>query len=47
MIRRRPTASLAAAGALLLSSLLAGCAGNDPHYTLKDIKGLVSPLEFR
>ncbi|MDE2050841.1 MAG: SCO family protein [Gammaproteobacteria bacterium] len=45
--RRRPIAALAAAGALLLSSLLAGCAGNDPHYTLKNIKGLVSPLEFR
>ncbi len=44
MIRRwRP----AAAGALLLACMLAGCAGSDPHYTLKDIKGLVSPLEFQ
>jgi len=44
MIRRcRP----AVAAALLLSSMLAACAGKDPHYTLKNITGLVSPLEFR
>lgn len=44
MIRRcRP----AAAGVLLLALMLAGCVGSDPHYTLKSIKGLVSPLEFQ
>lgn len=37
----------AAAGAFLLVFLLAGCAGNDPHYALKNITGLVSPLEFQ
>jgi protein SCO1 len=48
VIRRcRPPGALAAAGALLLGTLLAGCAGSDPHYTLKSIAGLVSPLEFQ
>jgi protein SCO1/2 len=27
--------------------MLAGCAGSDPHYALKNITGLVSPLEFQ
>jgi len=48
MIRRgRPLASIATAGALLLMCTLAACAGKDPHYTLKNITGLVSPLQFR
>ncbi len=45
--RRRPAALLAAAGALLLTAVLAGCAGSDPHYALQSINGLVSPLEFQ
>lgn len=44
---RRPAALLAAAGALLLTAVLAGCAGSDPHYALKSVNGLVSPLEFQ
>jgi len=36
-----------AAGALILTAMLAACAGSDPHYTLKNITGLVSPLQFR
>ena len=36
-----------AAAALLLTALLGACAGRDPQYTLKDITGLVSPLEFQ
>lgn len=44
MIRRcRP----AAAAALVLAFMLAGCAGSDPHFILKNITGLVSPLEFQ
>lgn len=38
---------LRAAAALFLTALLAACAGSDPHYTLKNITGLVSPLEFQ
>jgi protein SCO1/2 len=45
--RRRPRAAPpAAAGALLLASLLAACAGHDSSYALKNVTGLVSPLEF-
>jgi protein SCO1 len=33
--------------ALILTGALAGCVGSDPHYTLKSIRGLVSPLEFQ
>ena len=40
-------ASLRAVGALILTASLAACAGSDPHYTLKNITGLVSPLEFQ
>ncbi|HEY6515333.1 MAG TPA: SCO family protein [Steroidobacteraceae bacterium] len=49
MIRRRqwPAAWLAAAAVLLLTAALAGCANSDPHYTLKNISGLVSPLDFQ
>jgi protein SCO1/2 len=36
-----------APAALVLSGALAGCVGNDPHYTLKSIRGLVAPLEFQ
>ena len=36
-----------AATALILTALLAACAGSDPHYALKNISGLVSPLEFQ
>ena len=46
MIRRRRPARLAAAAALLLTAALAGCA-RAPHYALKDIRGLVSPLDFQ
>lgn len=35
------------AAALMLTAALAGCVGSDPHYTLKSIRGLVSPLEFQ
>ena len=35
-----------AAGALLLTAMLAACAGRDPHYTLKNITGLVASLQF-
>ena len=45
--RRRPVTWLRGTTALILTGMLAGCAGGDPHYTLKDIKGLVSPLEFQ
>jgi protein SCO1/2 len=31
----------------LLSVALTGCANTDPHYTLKSITGLVSPLDFQ
>jgi len=46
--RCRPQAApLAAAGALVLTTLLAACAGRDASYALKNVTGLVSPLEFR
>lgn len=47
-IRRRclPALVLRAAGALVLLGFGA-CTGNDPHYALKNITGLVQPLEFR
>jgi protein SCO1/2 len=45
--RRRTAAPLAAAGALILTALLAACAGRDSSYALKDVTGLVSPLEFQ
>jgi protein SCO1/2 len=46
--RWRPRAApLAAAGALFLTALLAACAGRDPSYALKNVTGLVSPLEFQ
>jgi len=35
------------APAALVLAALAACAGNDPHYTLTSISGLVSPLEFK
>src|SRR5690242_11246606 len=44
---RRPAAPLAAAGALILTALLAACAGSSPPYTLKNITGLVPALEFQ
>jgi protein SCO1/2 len=44
--RPRPIAWLAAA-TLILTAMLIGCANSDPHYNLKNISGLVSPLEFR
>lgn len=44
--RRGPAGPLAAAGALLLTVLLAGCTRSDPPYALKNVTGLVSPLEF-
>ncbi|HEX4266922.1 MAG TPA: SCO family protein [Steroidobacteraceae bacterium] len=33
--------------ALILTAMLAGCAGRQQNYALKSISGLVSPLEFR
>ena len=45
--RRLRAAPLAAAGAIVLTSLLAACAGRDPSYALKNVTGLVSPLEFQ
>jgi protein SCO1 len=36
-----------APAALILLAALAGCVGSDPNYTLKSIRGLVSPLEFQ
>lgn len=49
MVRCRCRAAvwLRVASALILTSLLAACAGRDPHYTLKNITGLISPLEFQ
>lgn len=48
MTRGRPRAAwLRAAGALALTALLAACAGRDPSYALKNVTGLVSPLEFQ
>ena len=44
---QRPATWLAAAAALLLTATLAGCANSDPHYMLKNITGLVSPLDFQ
>jgi protein SCO1/2 len=46
-LRQRALSALVPMMALLLSGALAGCAGSDPHYTLKSIKGLVAPLEFQ
>ncbi|MGH8201536.1 MAG: SCO family protein [Steroidobacteraceae bacterium] len=45
--RQGPAAWLAAAAALLLTAALAGCANSEPHYSLKNITGLVSPLDFQ
>lgn len=45
--RHRPATALAAAGALVLTALLAACAGRDSSYALKNVTGLVSPLEFQ
>ena len=45
--RLRQSAPLTVAGALILTALLAACAGRDSSYALKDITGLVSPLEFQ
>jgi protein SCO1 len=36
-----------ALAALLLTGVLAGCVPRDPDYSLKSIRGLVSPLEFQ
>ena len=36
-----------APAALILTAALTGCVGRDPHYSLKSIRGLVSPLEFQ
>jgi protein SCO1 len=33
--------------ALILAVALAGCAGGDQHYALKNVTGLVSPLDFQ
>jgi protein SCO1 len=33
--------------ALILAVALAACAGSDPHYALKNVTGLVSPLDFQ
>jgi protein SCO1 len=33
--------------AFVLALALAGCAGSDPHYALKNVTGLVSPLDFQ
>jgi protein SCO1/2 len=45
--RHRPTRPLAAVGALILTALLAACAGRDSPYALKNVTGLVSPLDFQ
>jgi protein SCO1/2 len=50
MIRRLQKwapAALILTTALVLTGTLAGCVGSDPHYTLKSIRGLESPLEFQ
>jgi protein SCO1 len=36
-----------AAALILTAAALTACVGNDPHYALKSIRGLVSPLEFQ
>ena len=43
--RRRQTAR--AMAALVLSAALAACAGSGPPYALKNISGLVQPLDFQ
>lgn len=45
-IRCRPGTALAAGGFLLMG-LLAACAGRDSPYVLKNVTGLVAPLEFQ
>jgi protein SCO1 len=45
LMRRRPAALLVAA-AVMLSAALTACAGSGPPYALKNITGLVEPLEF-
>lgn len=45
--RTRSASALASASALFLTAVLAACAGNDPHYALKNITGLVAPLDFQ
>lgn len=45
--RRRPRTALVAVSALLLTAALAACAGRDPPYVLKNVTGLVAPLEFQ
>jgi len=37
---------LARAAAIALASLLGACARNDPPFALKDVRGLIAPLEF-
>ncbi|HEY7888377.1 MAG TPA: SCO family protein [Steroidobacteraceae bacterium] len=44
-VARRRRAALSVA-ALILSAALAACAGSGPPYTLKNITGLVQPLDF-
>jgi len=47
--RPRPVAALLAAAAILLLTLLAGCArdASDPNDALKNVTGLVAPLQFQ
>lgn len=35
------------AGCVVLTAVLAACTARDPSYALKNVTGLVSPLEFR
>jgi protein SCO1/2 len=44
--RRGGAPALATAAGLALAGMLTACAGNDPPYALKDVSGLVAPLEF-
>ncbi len=46
MMSRLPGDLRCWAAALILTGLVAGCAGSGPQYALKNITGLVSPLAF-
>lgn len=44
--RRAARDRLRLLGALILASLLAACAGRQPHFALHNVTGLVEPLKF-
>lgn len=44
--RRRAALLLVGAAAIALAGMLAACTRNDPQFALKDVNGLIAPLEF-